>query len=40
LIERADLGLFDLFLQSDAVRLVTVAPERPGVLAYIRQLRE
>ncbi len=40
LIESADLNLFDVFLQNDAVRLVTVAPERPGVPAYIRQLRE
>ncbi len=40
LIEDADLTLFDLFLQNEAVRLVTVAPERPGVLAHIRQLRE
>ncbi len=40
LIEGADPALFDLFLHSDAVRLVTVAPERPGMLAYIRHLRE
>lgn len=40
LIENADLNLFDLFLQNEAVRLVTVAPERRGVLARIRQLRE
>ena len=40
LIEEADLTLFDLFLQNEAVRLVTVAPERSGVLARIRQLRE
>lgn len=33
-------GLFDEFLASDAVRLMTLAPERPGALGRIRRLRE
>jgi N-acetylglucosamine-6-phosphate deacetylase len=38
LIEAADPALLDLFL-AGPVRLVTLAPERPGALARIRRLR-
>jgi N-acetylglucosamine-6-phosphate deacetylase len=38
LIEHADPDLIDLFLGSEAVRLVTLAPERPGALEMIRRL--
>ncbi len=40
LIENADPHLIDRFLASDAVRLVTLAPERPGALEIIRRLVE
>jgi N-acetylglucosamine-6-phosphate deacetylase len=40
LIEHADPRLIDLFLSSDAVRLVTLAPERPGMLKMIHRLTE
>jgi N-acetylglucosamine-6-phosphate deacetylase len=40
LIEHADPRLIDLFLASDAVRLVTLAPERPDALAMIRRLSD
>jgi N-acetylglucosamine-6-phosphate deacetylase len=38
LIENADSRLIDRFLASEAVRLVTLAPERPGGLEMIRAL--
>lgn len=38
LIAAADPATFDALLDSGAVRLVTVAPERPGALALIRRL--
>jgi N-acetylglucosamine-6-phosphate deacetylase len=40
LIEDADSRLIDLFLTSGAVRLVTLAPERPEALETIRRLTE
>ncbi len=40
LIEAADPRLFELFLESDVTRLVTVAAERPGVLPWITRLSE
>ncbi len=38
-IEAADHGLFEDLLAGDAVRLVTLAPERPGGLERIARLR-
>ncbi len=38
LIEHADLRLLDTLLASDAVRLVTLAPERPDALTLIHAL--
>jgi N-acetylglucosamine-6-phosphate deacetylase len=40
LIECADPGLIELFVASPAVRLVTLAPERPGAAKWIRALTE
>ena len=40
LIAAADDDLFDLILASDDVRLMTLAPERPGAVERIRRLRE
>jgi N-acetylglucosamine-6-phosphate deacetylase len=39
-IEQADARLFDALLASDLVRMVTLAPERPGALERIRRLWE
>jgi len=39
-IEAADHGLFEDLLAGDAVRLMTLAPERPGGLERIARLRE
>lgn len=39
IVERANLALLDDFLREDAICLVTIAPERPGVLPYIPRLR-
>jgi N-acetylglucosamine-6-phosphate deacetylase len=38
-IEQADDRLFDALLASDLVRLMTLAPERPGSIVRIRRLR-
>ena len=40
LIEAADPRLLDEFVTSDAVRLVTLAPDRPGADERIRRLRD
>jgi N-acetylglucosamine-6-phosphate deacetylase len=40
LIENADPRLLDMLLESDTVRLVTLAPERPDAPELIRRLRE
>lgn len=40
LIESADTRLLDTLLASDAVRLVTLAPERPDAPELVRRLRE
>ncbi|HEY8292070.1 MAG TPA: N-acetylglucosamine-6-phosphate deacetylase [Thermomicrobiales bacterium] len=40
LIERADPRLLDTLLESDAVRLVTLAPEHPDAPGLIEKLRE
>jgi N-acetylglucosamine-6-phosphate deacetylase len=40
LIETADEGLFEALLAYDGVRLMTLAPERPGALERICRLRE
>lgn len=37
-IEAADPGIFDALRDSNAVRLVTLAPERPGALGLIHRL--
>jgi N-acetylglucosamine-6-phosphate deacetylase len=39
-IEAAPLGLLDSWLPNEDVRVVTLAPERPGALERIRRLRE
>ena len=38
-IERADLDCLLPLIERDALRMVTVAPERPNALAWIRRLR-
>lgn len=40
MLDAADDALFDLLLNADALRLMTVAPERPGALDRIRRLCE
>lgn len=40
LIEAADAALFDGLVAIDGLRLMTLAPERPGMGAAIRRLRE
>ncbi len=40
LIEHADPRLLDLLLESDAIYLVTLAPEQPGALEHISRLEE
>ncbi len=40
LIEAAEPGLLDTLLDGDALRLMTLAPERPGASERIRRLRE
>jgi N-acetylglucosamine-6-phosphate deacetylase len=40
LIESADPGLIEFFAASPSVRLVTLAPERPGALGWIRRLAD
>ncbi len=39
-IERADSALLDALLEGDHLRLMTLAPERPGATNRIRRLRE
>jgi N-acetylglucosamine-6-phosphate deacetylase len=38
LIERADPGLLDMLLEGDAMRLITLAPERPDAPELMRKL--
>ncbi|HYJ13811.1 MAG TPA: N-acetylglucosamine-6-phosphate deacetylase, partial [Thermomicrobiales bacterium] len=40
LIEAAPDSLFDLWLEQQSIKLVTLAPDRPGAIGHIHRLRE
>ena len=40
LIESAPDSLLDLWIEQDSIKLVTLAPDRPGAIGHIRRLRE
>jgi N-acetylglucosamine-6-phosphate deacetylase len=39
-IEAAPESLYDLWLEQSSIKLVTLAPDRPGAIGHIRRLRE